>query len=523
MTIIVRKDATQPSMVPNPRRGQLQTVALSVLCLVLSVVLILLIVQIAEFVHAYPAEEVRGAVQIITPTPLPSDPTAPPSVTPPPTHTSAPTSAPTSTSTATPFPTRTSRPTRTPTPTITPTPLPLTRPTAVPVGILPTLDVSDTYTIPTAVPRYPIPEEALTVVLLGSDKRPDWEHWNTDAIQVVVVYPDIPSVAVLSIPRDLYVYLPQFHPSRINTADMYGEVYGFEGGGFGLLNQTLLYNLGITADYYAKVNFEGLKGIVDALGGIDVPVHCAIQDYWPYPDENGEYQILSLEPGIQHMDGRLALWYSRTRKTTSVFDREERQQQVLEAIWRKARSGGLLEAIPSLYQQYSQLVETNLEWNTLLSLGLLAARIEPSQVSRHNIGRNEVIPYVTVQGGNVFLPNWEAMSAVIDRAMLPPAASRAALASIKIEVWNGTSHPEWDRLAADRLYQYGFTPVLGGGDGEVHPQTQILVFADHAKGTGVSTVQSIFGVPDAGVSYVGATNEDARLRIILGEDYQPCR
>jgi LCP family protein required for cell wall assembly len=393
----------------------------------------------------------------------------------------------------------------------------------VTIELFPTQDISSTYVIPTAVPRFTISEEAMTIVLLGSDRRPDWEHWNTDAIQYLVIYPKIPSVTVLSIPRDLYVYLPTFKPSRINTADMYGEVYEFDGGGFGLLNQTMLYNMGITADYYVKVNFQGLKGIVDALGGIEVPVHCLLQDYWPYPDENGDYPWFVLEPGVRHMDGRLALWYSRTRKTSSVFDREERQQQVLEGIWRKARDGGLLGAVPQLYEQYGHYVDTDLGWGNMLSLAKIAGQIEPSQVTLYNIGRNEVVPYTTKQGGFVFLPVWEHMSPVIERSLLPPSPSRAARNAIRVEVWNGTSQADWDDLAADRLYRNGFTPVLGSGNGQPFGQTHLQVFSDHAKGTGASVVQAIFGIDDADVSYLGAQDSDVKLRLILGQDYNPCR
>jgi polyisoprenyl-teichoic acid--peptidoglycan teichoic acid transferase len=491
----------------------------------LTAFLIFLSARIADLVYPRPVQPISAQVRVVTPTPRFVTPT----VTRTPTTTPIPTQTPTHTLTPTPRPTRTSKPTRTPSPTITLTPsvtwTPLAegRPTAVPIGILPTADISATYIIPTAVPRYPLPAEAMTVLLLGSDRRPDWEHWNVDAIHYVVIYPQIPSVTVLSIPRDLYVYLPGFYPSRINTADMVGTLNGYDGGGFGLLNQTMLYNMGITADYYAKVDFQGLKGIVDALGGIDVPVHCRIEDYWPYPDENGEYPWMVLQPGIHHMNGQLALWYSRTRKTTSVFDREQRQQQVLEAIWRQARTNGVIQAVPSLYEQYRQLVDTNLGLGNILSLGLLAARLEPSQVALYSIGPGEVYPYVTQQGGNVFVPNWEAMSVAIDRALLPPSPSRAALAAIRVEIWNSTSHPQWEALGADRLSRYGFTAIPGTGDGEIRSETQIQVFSEHAKGTGVSTLQSIFGVSDANISYLGASDDGFKLRLILGEDYNPCR
>jgi polyisoprenyl-teichoic acid--peptidoglycan teichoic acid transferase len=506
-------------MSPKSQKTTAKSIALSILCVILAAVVVVLLAKIFETARALTTTGNGSTpdIRVISPTPMPTIPTETPTATP----TSTPT--PTATATPTPTPTPTSTPTDTPTPTNTPTPLPLTRPTAVPINIVPTEEISGTYPIPTAVPRYPISEDATTIMLLGSDQRPDWQHWNTDAIQYMVIYPKIRSVALLSIPRDLYVYVPTMKMSRINVADMYGETYGFDGGGFGLLNQTLLYNLGITADYYVKVNFQGLKTIVDALGGIDVPVHCHLEDWWPYPNEAGEYDRMVLEPGVHHMDGRLALWYSRTRKTSSVFDREVRQQQVLEAIWVKARQEGFLDMIPVLWEQYGSLVQTNLGWGNILSLGMLATQMELSQVSLYNLGFQEVTPYVTIHGGNVFLPNWEHMAPVIERALLPPAPSRAALASVKVEIWNGTGHPQWDLLAADRLYRYGFSPIVGTGDGTRTATTQIQVFGEHAKGTGLATAQAIFGVPDSAVTYVGPTDSDVKLRIILGDDYQVCQ
>jgi LCP family protein required for cell wall assembly len=437
----------------------------------------------------------------------------------------------TATFTPTPPPTYTPIPTKTPTPTITPSPLPPRRPTAIPIIPFEEMGVTMTtaYTgfvpvpIPTAVPRYHIPAEALTIVLLGSDQRPDWDYWNTDAIQYVVVYPDVPSVSVLSIPRDLYVYIPNMRMSRINTADSYGEKFGFDGGGFGLLNQTLLYNLGITADYYAMVDFDGLMGLVDMLGGVEVPVHCQLHDYWPIPDENGEYHILTLEPALHQMNGELALWYSRTRKTTSVFAREERQQQVLEAMWRKAKQSNLFTMIPDLYEQSRDLYQTDLGLGNMLELGITAMQIDSTDVRFYNIGRDETKFYITGQGGNVFLPVWEPMAAVIDAAIARPAASRADRAEIRIEVWNGTYAPDRDWLAADTLTRYGYTPVVAPADRMDYPQTQIVVFSSTTKGTGLTHIQQLFHVGDANVIYAENPASDVKLRLILGADYDPCR
>lgn len=362
----------------------------------------------------------------------------------------------------------------------------------------------------------------MTIVLLGNDKREDWEHWNTDAIQYLVIYPDIGSVAMVSIPRDLYVYLPGFWMSRINTAHMYGERYGYDGGGLGLFNQTLLYNLGITADYYVQVNFDGLIGLVNILGGIDVPVHCRLEDFWPYPDENGQYPIFTLEPGLHHLDGEQSLWYSRSRKTTSVFSRERRQQQVLEAMWRKAKETNLLAAAPDLYNQTQDLYQTDLGWGNIAKLVALALQMESSDVRVFNIGWSQVQSYVTEQGGSVFLPKWEAIEPVITNVWTKPATSRAGLAAIHIEVWNGTGNPGWDWLAADRLAHIGYTPIIGGSDRQDYPQTQIVLFSESEKGSGLSYVQQTFRVGQENIIMQPGGSEEFKMRLIIGADYVTC-
>jgi LCP family protein required for cell wall assembly len=406
-------------------------------------------------------------------------------------------------------------------PTLSPTPWPLERPTRVTLAVT-YQHPSSTLAIPTAVPNQPIAEEAITILLLGSDRRPDWRDWHTDAIQYVVIHPQIPSVAILSIPRDLYVLVPGFWMSRINFADMYGENYDYEDGGLGLLNQTLLHNLGISADYYVKVDFDGLIGLVDTLGGIDVPVHCRLFDYWPYPDEEGDYYQITLEPGVHHMDGELALWYSRSRKTTSVFSREARQQQVLEAMWRKAMEIGVWEAIPSLYEATANLYATDLTLGEMVPLAISASRLDRADLRHYAIGADDVIPYTTPYGGSVFLPDWEQIGPIITDVLAAPAASRAARDLTRIELWNATEHADWDRLAADHLFNLGYVPVLGNAHGHRQARTQIILFKENAKGISLPLLQQTFGVRDEDVLHQPQADAVAALRIVIGEDYVSC-
>jgi len=502
---------------------KLQTILFAVIVLLLAFLLGGLLYLVADGGLAVEPTYVVVVTTATVPPTATQSPTITPSRTIQATRTTPPTWTPTWTPTATPTWTpKPPTPTPTWTPSLTPTPLPPRRPTAITIDVLPTRHPSATLQIPTPVARYHTSEQAFTIVVLGSDKRPDWTHWNTDVIQYFVIYPDIPSVTMLSIPRDLYVFLPNLRMSRINTADMYGTLYNYDGGGFGLLNQTLLYNLGITADYYVKVGFDGLEQLVDFVGGIEVPVACRLEDYWPEPDENGEYHRIALEPGLHQMNGELALWYSRSRKTSSVFSRERRQQQVLEAMWHKGKQANLLEAVPALYGDLNHLFETNLPVDKLFSLALMAAQLDMANVRRYNIGSREVQYHTTYQGGSVFLPIYEEILPVLDDVLVAPARNRALQNPIFVEVWNGTGNAHWDHLAADRMVHYGFVPSIGTPDRYDYAQTHIVFFGSTTKGSGLSLMQSLFRLPADRIHYVEDPHAPVRMRLVLGQDYVTC-
>ena len=368
----------------------------------------------------------------------------------------------------------------------------------------------------------PVAADAVNIVVLGSDQREDWMEWHTDVVQVVSIQRDRGVVSVISIPRDLYVYIPGFWMSRINFADFYGEAYGYEGGGPALVRDTLLYNLGIRVDYYVRTNFDGLIGIVDTMGGVDIPVHCHLSDFWPYPDDNGEYPILAMDPGVHHMDGETALWYARSRKTTNVFSRERRQQQVLQSLWHKARDAGMLSRVPALWKQGHEMVMTDLTLTDILNLAPVALRLEDQNVRFYNIGADVVTPWTTPYGGSVFLPRWEEIQPIVAEAMAPAPEARLGRTYMPVEVWNGTPDEDWDLLAADRLYRAGFPAVVGESDRRDYAETQLIVFNERIKGTGMGYLQQMFRVPDSQVIHHPGGSSTFGFRLIVGADYQTC-
>jgi LCP family protein required for cell wall assembly len=134
------------------------------------------------------------------------------------------------------------------------------------------------------------------VLILGLDSRPDQGNVvRSDTLILATAYPPGPRVALLSIPRDLYVDVPGYGPNRINTAHFWGEIE-IEGGGPPLAMQTVAQNLGVPVHHYARVDFDGFRAIVDAVGGVEVIVEQPIvDDAYPTADY-GTIHILRSRP-----------------------------------------------------------------------------------------------------------------------------------------------------------------------------------------------------------------------------------
>lgn len=251
--------------------------------------------------------------------------------------------------------------------------------------------------IPPPVPKLEISDDMVTFVILGSDEAPHRYGHRTDTIVVVGLDKETDQAFLISIPRDLYVYVPGWRVDRINTADLFG--------GWDMVAETMLYNFGIEPDFWVRVNFTGFEGAVDLLDGIDVQVGKYLSD------ECGGVQW-EYFPGTYNMDGFTALCYVRMRKTTSDFDRLRRQQEVMEAIFKRVLSLDGLTHIPQLYSQFNQHFESNAGLGDILPLIPLAADLASgtADVDRFSVDQTMTTAWrVPSTGAAVLLPDREAI------------------------------------------------------------------------------------------------------------------
>jgi LCP family protein required for cell wall assembly len=305
--------------------------------------------------------------------------------------------SPNATPTPTPFqpipPTAVFYPTDIPTPIATETPTP--PPTPLP---------TDTPSIPDDLGE--MPKGITRVLLLGSDQREGDPGFRTDTIILATINPQKGFVSLLSFPRDLYVNIPGYGTNRINTA--------FVNGGFKTLAATLNSNFGVDPDFYVLINFHSFQQTVDSLGGIDVQVAKT------FTDKRQGFGNYTVPAGEVHMNGRVALWYVRARKSTNDFNRARRQQEVLLAIADKLVSMDGLRRAPELFDMYKRTVSTNMRFTSILPLLPLAAEIvaDRSRILHYYIGPGEVWDYITPEGGMVLLPQSNAIRDLVRRATI---------------------------------------------------------------------------------------------------------
>lgn len=280
--------------------------------------------------------------------------------------------------------------------------------TATPERVYPTLQAAPVGTqAPAPAALIPQPEGQISLLLLGSDQRPGSGSFRTDTIVLVIVKPD-GAVSMVSIPRDLYVYIPGFRMSRINAAYIWG--------GFDLLAMTFEYNFGLRPQHFVLTNFNGFKSIVDSLGGVDVNVGRRMHDARSgYP---GGYIV---NPGVVHMNGEMALWYLRARAASSDLDRLRRNQEVLVAIGQKLLSLDALGRVPDFYNAYRQAVVTDFSLSDLLQFPALLQATNPGQVDRYTLTLDHTAPWTEPGSGTWYLlPKTEAIQGVLHQAMGAP-------------------------------------------------------------------------------------------------------
>ncbi len=378
----------------------------------------------------------------------------------------------------------------------------------------------------------------VTLLLMGIDER-EFEQgpWRTDTMIVLTLDPATQTAGMLSIPRDLWVEIPDYGVyDRINTAHFRGDADHYPGGGGpALAMKTVQQNFGLTINYYAVVNFHAFVTIIDRLGCIPITVQETINDP-TYPAATGYgYDPFYIEAGDYCMSGETLLKYARTRATFGGdFDRARRQQQVLYAIRDHVLSTNqlpnLIAQAPEIYATLRDSVRTNLTEGEIIALMRAAAsvpeeRICSAVISGEYVDRLETLP----DGSQVVIPNRTAIRQLVldmltGTGRCDPAAhnyqAEALAEHATISVLNGTRIEGRATQTAEVLTALGLN-VIAVGNADRFDYASTIIYNYTGKDATARYLAAVLHVPESAIVVTSSPSGLYDIEIVLGADYTP--
>ena len=227
-------------------------------------------------------------------------------------------------------------------------------------------------------------EDRINLLLLGIGGEGHDGPMLTDTIIIASIKPSTGQIALISIPRDLSVNIPDVGYTKVNHAAYYGQKASKDGPAYA--DEILSKTLDIDLPYYAQIDFQAFSEIIDYVGGVTVNVDRAFTDT-QYPTQNEGFQTINFTKGQQNMDGATALKFTRSRHGNngegSDFARAKRQQKIIFALKAKIMSASTLAnpiRINKIIESLTKHVYTNLQFADIMYLLKLSRQLSTDQI-----------------------------------------------------------------------------------------------------------------------------------------------
>ncbi|WP_245635992.1 LCP family protein [Herbiconiux solani] len=280
------------------------------------------------------------------------------------------------------------------------------------------------------------------ILLLGGDAGPDRDGMRPDSMTVVSIDADTGKATMIGIPRNLeQVPLREGSPligtdyapdgnydcgSDCQISFLYPRVEAFdqdlypnadaEGSNPGVeaTKDAVEGALNITIQYYVMIDMQGFSDLIDALGGVDINV----TEKLPMGgDEDGNEIEGWIWPGEQHMNGYTALWYARSRHTTSDYDRMQRQGELQTAILNQFQPVNVLTKFQGIVEAGTQVVQTDIPQSTLSYFLDLALKTKSQPIDRIDL----TPPLIDPED-----PDWDLVRTTVQAALNPTPSTDTA-------------------------------------------------------------------------------------------------
>lgn len=222
------------------------------------------------------------------------------------------------------------------------------------------------------------------------DSRGDvTEKSRSDVDMIITIDPVHRRILMTSIPRDYFVPIyGQGGKDKLTHSGLYGTA---------CVEKTIENFMNINIDYNARIGFQAVTKIIDAIGGVDV---YSDKEFKPWTDEG-----VRIKKGMQHMDGRTALAFARERKTYTTGDRHRsaNEQAVIEAILEKVMKPSVLSQYSSLLSAIEGTFQTNLKSSDITSL----AKMQLDKGGKWTVKKSILYGTSKKAKGGLMMPNTE--------------------------------------------------------------------------------------------------------------------
>ena len=365
------------------------------------------------------------------------------------------------------------------------------------------------------------------MLLMGTDGREEGEPDRTDTIILARIDAKNKQVVLVSIPRDTRVQIEGHGYQKINAAHAYGGAKGAV--------QAVSNLAGVEISHYAEIDFSGFENLVDTLGGVEVDVPFAIDDW----DAGGE-----VEAGTQVLDGEHALIFCRSRNTAiGDYQRQANQRMFLQALASKvlqADPATMLSAVNSI----AGAVATDMDVQTIVGLANELSGLSTDNIYTYTVPSSpqtiDGISYVIVDQ-----TAWQQMMATIDAGGLPESQSESLggvvsdqyknesssgssdstgsvdvqRSAYSITVRNGCGIEGAASAAASKLQTAGYQINDTGNTNQPVYDKTLVIYNDGSDSQIATDMINVLGVGQA-VASNGRYSFDGKLMVVVGSDWK---
>jgi LCP family protein required for cell wall assembly len=382
-------------------------------------------------------------------------------------------------------------------------------------------------------------DERINILLLGYGGPGHDGPYLTDSMMLLSIRPGQREAMMISVPRDLWVKIPALPRNgymwgKLNSAYAIGMDHNdfpnvrpewkTETGGGDLAAATVSQVTGLPVDYWVGVDFKAFRDVVNALGGIRVDVPTELDDpYFPVGETTGMMRI-HVDAGSQQFNGERALQYTRSRETTSDFDRSRRQQLVMLAVRQRVFTLNAVPRMMSLLSALQDNVRTNLRPGDMQQLADLAGRIKDQDIRRVAIDTSNLLRSGSSSDGQYILQPLDPTYGALQRYLATALPDRSTLAKqVPFQVQDG-SRRYWlpygigtpASIMTSLLQAQGWQATAGPATTQRVTQTQILDGSGGRAATTVAWLQDYFG---GVVTTVEAPASGPTVTVVLGSDF----